>query len=38
MTILGKEIPVPELRLPADLGSIVAVTVFLAYLGTAFFS
>lgn len=41
MTILGKEIAIPAVQLPpqltsVDLGSLLAVGVFLAYLATAF--
>ena len=37
MTILGKEVKVPALELPSmDLGSLLALGVFLAYLATAF--
>ena len=37
MTILGKEIPLPTPQLAAaDLGSLIAIGVFLAYLATAF--
>jgi len=39
MTILGKEISLPTMQLAAvDLGSLIAIGVFLAYLATAFVS